>query len=434
MIADYLTTNYLTLIILLILVATMYTNRGLSIPSAGFFNIALILILVLTIFEYLDLMTQGLTRYIPEALSLNDRIFIRTIASTAMYIIRPYIILLEIIVIVPGRRNHILFTIPTVFNTLLFLPSDFGARFVFWIDENNRWNATPLKSTVYIVQRLYVLALFVLSIYHFKKKNLNLSIILSIIIVLSFSIAYLEQKYILSGYVTPVSALCVLAYYIYLTSIYKQQLYDQMIDTEKKLSDEKMELLRSRIQPHFIYNSINIIRTLVRTDEKRAVEVIDYFSDYLKAHFRNIETEDMIPFDAEIENVKAFLALAEADSTRDIQIVYDLEETNFRIPQLSLEPVVENAFRHGTDEEGGTITISSFKEDNCYIIRTTDTGCGTHKVSEKESDRLAIGISNTRKRIELLCDGRLEVNITPDGTTADIIIPVKTDDDTEQSS
>ena len=123
----------------------------------------------------------------------------------------------------------------------------------------------------------------------------------------------------------------------------------------------------------------------------------------------------------------------EADSTRDIQIVYDLKETNFRIPQLSLEPVVENAVRHGTDEDGGTITISSFKEDNCYIIRTTDTGNGEHDTSSKESDRLAIGISNTRKRLELLCNGRLQVNLTPSGTTADIIIPVETDNDTEQS-
>ena len=114
--------------------------------------------------------------------------------------------------------------------------------------------------------------------------------------------------------------------------------------------------------------------------------------------------------------------------------MYDLKETNFRIPQLSLEPVVENAVGHGTDEDGGTITISSFKEDNCYIIRTTDTGSGTHKISEKEADRLAIGISNTRKRLELLCDGRLEVNITPDGTTADIIIPVKDSKDTKQHS
>ena len=429
MIADYLITNYLTLIILLILVATMYTNRGLSIPSTGFFNIALILILVLTIFEYLDLMTQGLTRYMPEAFSLNDCIFIRTIVCTLLYMIRPFIILLEIIAVVPGRRNHVLLSIPAVLNALLFLLAAFGARFVFWIDENNLWQATPLRFTVYIVQLFYVLLLIVFSLYYLEKKNSGLNMILLTILILSFSAAFMEKMDIIRGAVTPVSALCVLTYYLYLASIYKQQLYDKMIETEKKLSDEKMELLRRRIQPLFIYNSINIIRSLARTDEKRAVEVIDYFSDYLKAHFRNIETEDMIPFDAEIENVKAFLALAEADSTRDIQIVYDLEETNFRIPQLSLEPVVENAVRHGIDENGGTITISSFKEDNCYIIRTTDTGNDAQYTESAESDRMAIGISNTRKRLELLCNGRLQVDISPYGTTADIIIPVKTDND-----
>ncbi len=423
MIADYLITNYITLIILLVLVTTMFTNRGISIPASGYFNIIVILIFILTIFEYLDIMSQGLTRYTPQSLSLNNLIFIRLIACTLTYIIRPFVILIELIVLVPEKKAHILFTIPSVLNALLFLPAAFGARFVFWIDESNHWQATPLKNTVYIVQLLYVLALFVLSIYHFKKKNLNLSIILSTIVVLSFSVAFIEKNDIIRGLVTPVSAICFLTYYIYLTSIYKQTLYEQMIEKEKQLANDKMDLLRSRIQPHFIYNSINIIRTLVRTDEKQAIETIDDFSDYLKAHFRNIESNDMIPFEAEIENVKAFLSLAEADHTRDIHIVYDLKETDFRIPQLSLEPVVENAVRHGIGEEGGTITISSFQRDNCYIIRTTDTGGGEHKTSEKESNRLAIGISNTRKRLELLCSGRLEVNITPSGTTADIIIP-----------
>ena len=132
----------------------------------------------------------------------------------------------------------------------------------------------------------------------------------------------------------------------------------------------------------------------------------------------------MIFFEAEIENVKAFLALAEADHTRDIQIVYDLRETNFRIPQLSLEPIVENAVKHGIGEEGGTITISSYREGDNYIVRTKDSGNGPGGVSEKESGRLAVGIANTRKRLELLCGGRLSINITPEGTTADIIIPV----------
>ena len=450
MIADYLITNYITLIILVVLAATMFTNRGLSIPSSKYFNIAVILIFIISIFEYLDAMTQGLTRYMPEALDLNDLIYIRLIADTAMYIIRPFIILLEIIIILPGRRNHILFTIPAVINALLFVPAAFGARFVFWIDEKNRWQATPLSDSVYIVQLIYVLSLFVLSIHHFKKKNLNLSIIISTIVILSFSIAFLESRDILSGFVTPVTSLCVLTYYIYLTSIYKQELYEQMLEKEKQITDDRMELLRSRIQPHFIYNSVNIIRTLIRTDKERAIETIDDFSDYLKAHFRNIESDDMISFEAEIDNVKAFLSLAEADRTRDINIVYDLRETDFRIPQLSLEPIIENAVRHGIDEDGRTITISSFRKDNCFVIRTVDSGKGTHitgsdqtgeaknitssNTVKNESGRLAIGISNTRKRLELLCDGRLEVNITPNGTTADIIIPVKDSKDTKQHS
>ena len=203
MIADYLITNYITLIIMLVLAATMFTNRGFSIPSSMYFNIIAILVFAVTIFEYLDLMTQGLTRYMPEAFSLNDRIIIRTVVCTAMYMIRPFIIFLEIIAVVPGRRNHLLLSVPAVFNALLFLPAAFGARFVFWIGENNNWMATPLRFTVYIVQLFYVLLLFAFSVYYFKKNNSDLSIIVSTIVILSFSVSYLENKHmIFKSYMT----------------------------------------------------------------------------------------------------------------------------------------------------------------------------------------------------------------------------------------
>lgn len=483
MIADYLITNFTTLMILTVLCVTMFTNRNFNIPYSNLFNAFVILILVLTVFEYIELLATGKTGYIPRNLSLEDMIHIRLIASTAMYMIRPFTILVALVVLVTDTKKRILLAMPAVINALLFLPSAFGARFVFWIDQSNHWKATPLSNSIFIVQLVYVLVLLILSITQLKENNFNLSVILFTIVLLSFTIAVLEDKSTLTGYSTPVTTLCGLAYYIYLASMHRQQLSNKMILQEKQLAEDKLALLRSQIQPHFIYNSINIIRTLIRTDEARAVETIDDFSDYLRAHFRTIESGDMVAFETEIENIKAFLALAEADHTRDIQVVYDLKETDFRIPQLSLEPIVENAVKHGIDDDGGTITISSFRRDGCYIIRTTDSGRGeitittdskqgnttnttrseqndaanvtdseqdksTNAMNSRqddaandtcpvqnettismnvESDRLAVGIANTRKRLELLCGGRLEVNITPEGTIADIIIPAEHD-------
>lgn len=482
MIADYLITNFTTLMILVILCVTMFTNRNFNIPYSNLFNAFVILILVLTVFEYIELLATGNTGYIPKNLSLEDMIHIRLIASTAMYMIRPFTILVALVVLVTDTKKRILLAMPAVINALLFLPSAFGAHFVFWIDQSNHWKATPLSNSIFIVQLVYVLILLILSITQFKENNFNLSVILFTIVLLSFTIAVLEDKSTLTGYSTPVTTLCGLAYYIYLASMHRQQLSNKMILQEKQLAEDKLALLRSQIQPHFIYNSINIIRTLIRTDEARAVETIDDFSDYLRAHFRTIESDDIVSFETEIENIKAFLALAEADHTRDIQVVYDLKETDFRIPQLSLEPIVENAVKYGIDDEGGTITISSFRRDDCYIIRTTDSGRGeaaksadskqgnatyseqndaanvtdseqdksTNAMNSRqdnaandtcsvqnettistnvESDRLAVGIANTRKRLELLCGGRLEVNITPEGTIADIIIPAGNDNE-----
>ncbi|MBR1816487.1 MAG: histidine kinase [Lachnospiraceae bacterium] len=419
---DYLSINFTTLMILLVLGVTMFTNRKHRVPSTRLYYILVILLFVITILEYFDNMGSEKIRHTPP-FDQSKLIQIRLLAATAIYVLRPFIILLELIVINPGRKRAIIFSVPAIINALIYLPSAFGAKFVFWIDENNRWQATKLHYTVYIVQLLYVMMLFIFSIRQFKSNNSDLGLIVATIVVLSLGVSFLENTNILSGYVTPVSAMCVLTYYIYLSYIHRQHLYEDTIDKENQLAKEQMSLLRSQIQPHFIYNSLNIIRTLIRTDSSEAIENIDNFSDYLKAHFRNVESDDMISFEKEIDNVKAFLALAEADHARDIKVIFDFKETDFRLPQLSLEPIVENALKYGIGDDGGTITISSFCDEDNIIVRTLDPGNGTRAASAHESERLAVGISNTRKRLELLCNGRLEVNITPDGTTADIIIP-----------
>ena len=239
---------------------------------------------------------------------------------------------------------------------------------------------------------------------------------------------------LLTGYATPVTAFCTLTYYIYLSVIYQQEMRETISEKELHIAQDKLIILRSQIQPHFIYNSLNIIRTLVRTDTQNAVEAIDNFSEYLQAHFRAIEDDHLVSFRQELENVMAYLALVQADYTRKIDVVYELNEIDFSVPQLSLEPVVENAVKHGTGPDGGTIRIASFSRDDCYIICVTDDGTGKNNtLTEKQTKRLGVGIDNTRKRLAQLCNGTLEMHKYPEGTVVSIIIPKKEETENENT-
>ena len=131
----------------------------------------------------------------------------------------------------------------------------------------------------------------------------------------------------------------------------------------------------------------------------------------------------MIAFDQELENVRAYLALAQADYTRKVEVIYDLQELDFRLPQLSLEPIVENAIKHGTGPNGGTISISTWSTIDSYVLTVSDSGTGEYDLTEKQKKRLGVGIANTRSRLASLCGGTLEMDKHTDGTVIRITIP-----------
>ncbi len=106
----------------------------------------------------------------------------------------------------------------------------------------------------------------------------------------------------------------------------------------------------------------------------------------------------MIPFTEELDNVRAYLSLAMADVSRKTQIIYQLEETDFSIPPLCLEPLVENAVLHGAGEQDGIITIASHRTEQGIAVEVIDNGTGGSNPTESRKKRVGIGVENTRKR------------------------------------
>lgn len=194
---------------------------------------------------------------------------------------------------------------------------------------------------------------------------------------------------------------------------------------DKKLAEQRIDIMLSQIQPHFLYNSLTTIRRLCDNDPQQAKEAIKDFSLFLRANMNSLKSKAPIPFEQELTHVKNYLALEQKRFQERLNIVYDITCKDFSLPPLTLQPLVENAVRHGVlkREDGGTVTIRTGETKTEYIIIVEDDGMGMELVKEPEGDT-HIGIENVRGRLNALCNGTLELQSKAGvGTCATITLP-----------
>jgi len=205
---------------------------------------------------------------------------------------------------------------------------------------------------------------------------------------------------------------------------------DVAIELEKEkqaLQEAKISIWLSQIQPHFLYNTLTVIRYLCDTDPDMAKECINDFSIFLRGNMDSLSSTKPIPFEQELKHVNSYLRLEQQRFGDTLTFEYNLQTTDFLIPALSLQPLVENAIRHGIrkKETGGNIRISTTEDDIFYYLIVEDNGIGfdTSSIFSKKH----IGIKNTKKRLQLVCNGQLKIeSILNQGTTATITIPKET--------
>ena len=197
-----------------------------------------------------------------------------------------------------------------------------------------------------------------------------------------------------------------------------------------ELQESRISIMLSQMQPHFIFNTLNTIYHLCEIDPENARHTINAFSHYLRNNIDNLDRREMIHFDKEISFVQAYLDIEKVRFDDELQITFDLPITNFKIPVLTIQPIVENAVKHGTSKKEGisTLCISTRETDACYEIEIRDTGVGFDPNHEPNTEHKHIGISNVRQRLKHLCNGTLIIESKEgEGTTATIQIPKKED-------
>ena len=196
---------------------------------------------------------------------------------------------------------------------------------------------------------------------------------------------------------------------------------------EKELEDSRTAIMLSQIKPHFLYNVLNTIYHLYRKEPDTAQEAVSNFAEYLRCNMLSIEQRDLIPFSKEYQHIQTYLALEEIRFRGKLEVVYDIEVTNFSLPPLTVEPLVENAVKHGVTKKrgGGVVTISTRKTQDGYVITVSDTGVGFDLDNYMNDGKPHIGIHNVKERLQRMVGGSLSITSTQEGTVAVVIIPEK---------
>ncbi|MEG0903521.1 MAG: histidine kinase, partial [Lachnospiraceae bacterium] len=212
-----------------------------------------------------------------------------------------------------------------------------------------------------------------------------------------------------------------------------EQLDARNAELDKELQEKEIQLLQSRIsimlsqiQPHFLYNTLTAICGLCDENPKEAKKVTAEFADYLRHNLESLTQSTPVPFEDELRHTKVYLGIEKKRFEQRLNIVYDIADINFRIPALTIQPIVENAVKHGVirKKSDGTVTLSTREREDCYEIIIADDGVG-FDVNEPLTDPdTHVGIENVRCRLWSICRGTLDIkSIVGEGTTAIIRIP-----------
>jgi two-component system LytT family sensor kinase len=195
---------------------------------------------------------------------------------------------------------------------------------------------------------------------------------------------------------------------------------------EKELTELQVSTMISQIKPHFMYNTLAVIQGMCHDNAPDTEETIIKFSEYIRGNLDAIGQMKLVTFSKELEHTRLYLSLEKKRFGDMLNVVYDIQETDFMLPVLTLQPIVENAVKHGIMKKinGGTVMIRTEKVDEDYRIIVKDDGVGFDITSQKNDSRKHIGISNVETRLLAISHGTLSIVSYPGkGTSVTIILP-----------
>ena len=376
-------------------------------------------IMLFIVFLVLSLIIQNVSEYtLAKHIAMP---YVRTIVAVYGYCVRPLIILMFFYILDYGKRHTVLWIL-TAINALIYLTALFTDKISFYIRSDNHFMRGPLSFTCPYVSIIMLVFLSYLTVKECVKTRKSESLILafSVLIIVGSLVCdgIFEADIVCISYLTMAVVSSTVFYYIWLHMKFVRE-------HEKALmAEQRIQIMMSQIQPHFLYNTLSTIQALCRTDPEKASVVTERFGTYLRKNLESLSQTELITVSKELEHTKIY---SEIENVRfdNIRVEYDTPEMNFMIPALSIQPLVENAIRHGVRiRKNGIVKVSTVKVSNGYEITVEDNGMGFDTSKIETADNTHIGLRNVRERIEKMCGGTFKIESTENvGTKITLHIP-----------
>ena len=336
------------------------------------------------------------------------------------FAIRPMILILFIRVLNPGRRYRILWTMAAA-NALVYLTA-FFSKIAFSYTVNGHFVSGPLHHSCTALSTFLLGYLFVLTIQQFhpvwRKESWLLvfvTVLITCSVVMDFTVVFYEQPV---SFLTMAIVISSVFYYIWLHLQFVREHEQDLLATQR------IQIMMTQIQPHFLFNALNTIRALYTKDQALADKTLENFSAYLRQNLSSLSQSDLIPFSKELEHTRLY---AEIEVLRfpNVHIEYRIADEDFLIPALTIQPLVENAIRHGVrSRKDGLVVVSTISEEHGHRITIEDNGVGFDPGQRESDEGIHIGMRNVKERVEKMTGGAMILESEPGkGTRVMLLIP-----------
>ena len=309
-----------------------------------------------------------------------------------------------------------------VLQIIILLIAQFSGKLAS-INEQHQYDDGSLSVLGYAMTASYMIIDFILLIQHRAKLRIKQRLAFSAFFGLPLLTVFIRVLF--PGiYLVALSTDIALIIMLVLLMTEQRETYE-----EQRMQEEhaRIDLMLSQIQPHFLFNSLYVIQEICHSDPETAAHAIEGFFRYLRHNMDSIAANRPIPFSEELEHTKVYVQLQQLRFGEVLDVKYTLTVTDFRMPSLTLQPIVENAIRYGVrqNEKGaGTVEISTAETDDVYEIVVTDDGPGFDLDRLPDDGATHVGLKSVRERLRRISNGNLLIESDPGkGTRVTIQLP-----------
>ena len=345
----------------------------------------------------------------------------RTVVGIYGYTVRPAILGVFFYIVGTEVKGWLLWGMIAL-NGLIHMTALFSG-ICFRITPYNHFVRGPLGYSCHVVSALLLLNLVYVTFKEYSRHKVietwipvsNAGLIVVAVLMDTFTG---HQEYPISFLTVAVVTSCVF-YYIWLHLQFVRR-HEQDL-----MAAQRIQIMMSQIKPHFLYNTLSTIQALCRIEPEKAFDTTGKLGAYLRQNIDAIGEANLIPLSRELEHTRIY---AEIEMIRfpNIKVEYHIMDWNVRVPPLSIQPIVENAIRHGVRvRKSGLVVVTVEKKDDRHVITVRDNGKGFDTSSLEEAGKEHIGIRNVRERIERMAKGEMTIESRPgEGTCVVITLPV----------